>query len=340
MKILKNLLKVMLSGCTAVLILSVLLMPYSFTPVHVQNPDKNTDYVWGANAKWMKMTEGIAWGKYDEKGYNNASVIDNPDVIVLGSSHMEATNVKTEENMTFILNEKVGDRYSVYNMGISGHHLYKVSKYLPNNLELFEKTPKVVIIETDSVKIEQKEVDKVLNGKVDFTPSYDTGLIRNMQMVPFFRVVHQNIDSGLLDLFMPDNSSGTAATGTVEENTPIDERPYETLLKYIGDIGKEHSSHIIICYHPTGTLNKDGTLSYDTGEYSEIFRKYCEENDITYVNLENEFQDMYAKEKVTAHGFSTGKVEYGHLNRYGHRRMAEKMAEVINKLEEEKIICR
>lgn len=340
MKTLKTLLKVLLAGCCAVFILSILLMPYSTIPVHIKNPDKNTDYVWPSNAKWMKMTEGIAWGKYDEKGYNNAEVIENPDIIVLGSSHMEATNITNEENMTYILNEKIGDRYSVYNMGISGHHLYKVSKYLPVNLELFESTPKAVIIETDSVNIDQKNVDKLLEGNVDFTPSYDTGIIRKLQMVPFLRIVHQNIDSGLLKLFMPEISAKTTSSVKPQEKSSIDEKPYETLLKYIGDIGKEYSTHIIICYHPTGVLNKDGTLSYNCEEYSDVFKKYAEENGITYVNLQSEFEKMYIEKNLVSHGFTTGKVEYGHLNRYGHKKMAEALYETINKLEKEKVICK
>lgn len=340
MKTLKTLLKVFLAGCTAVLILSLLLVPYSTIPIHIKNPDMNTDYVWPSNAKWMKMTEGIAWGKYDEKGYNNAKVIDNPDIIVLGSSHMEATNITNKENMTYILNEKIGDRYSVYNMGISGHHLYKVSKYLPVNMELFEKTPKAVIIETDSVNINQSDVDKLIEGKIDFTPSYDTGIVRKLQMVPFLRVVHQNIDGGLLKLFMPETSAEATPVPEVKKDSKVDEKPYETLLRYIGGIGEKYSSHIIICYHPTGSLNADGTLSYNCDEYSAIFQKYAEENGVTFINLQEEFKKMYLEDHVVPHGFITGKVEYGHLNRYGHKKMAEVLFDTINKLEKENVICK
>ena len=43
------------------------------------------------------------------------------DDLILGSSHAESMNVMRNENMCALLNEKFDGKYSVYNMGISGH---------------------------------------------------------------------------------------------------------------------------------------------------------------------------------------------------------------------------
>ena len=74
MKLLKKFLKCILAGIVAVAILSLILIPYSTMPVHVNNPNKNTDYVWSPNAIWSRMTEGISFGKFDNKEIGRAHV--------------------------------------------------------------------------------------------------------------------------------------------------------------------------------------------------------------------------------------------------------------------------
>ena len=93
MKFIKGLLKVIASGIVAMAIICGLLCFYDIKPIHKENPKGNTDFVWLPNSIWVKATEGIAFGKFDANGFNNKSVISNPDIIVLGSSHMEVTRI-------------------------------------------------------------------------------------------------------------------------------------------------------------------------------------------------------------------------------------------------------
>lgn len=107
MKFIKGLLKVIASGIVAVAIICGLLCFYDIKPIHKENPKGNTDFVWLPNSIWVKATEGIAFGKFDANGFNNKSVISNPDIIVLGSSHMEAFNVMQNENSAYLLSQKL-----------------------------------------------------------------------------------------------------------------------------------------------------------------------------------------------------------------------------------------
>ena len=114
MKFIKGLLKVIVSGIVAVAIICGLLCFYDIKPIHKENPKGNTDFVWLPNSIWVKATEGIAFGKFDANGFNNKSVISNPDIIVLGSSHMEAFNVMQNENSAYLLSQKLNGKYSLY----------------------------------------------------------------------------------------------------------------------------------------------------------------------------------------------------------------------------------
>ena len=107
MKFIKELLKIISAGIVSVAIVCGLLCFYDIKPIHKENPKRNTDYVCPPNSIWVKATEGIAFGKNDANGFNNKSVVDNPDIIVLGSSHMEAVNVMQDKNTAYLLSKKL-----------------------------------------------------------------------------------------------------------------------------------------------------------------------------------------------------------------------------------------
>ena len=172
MAFVKYLGRTVLAGIVAVAILSGIMCLYDLTPVHHENPNGNTDYVWEANAPWVKLTEGISWGRFDSNGFNNPAVINDPDIIIVGSSHMEATNVFFNQTICALLTSKLDNRYSIYNLGISGHHLFKVCQYLPVNLKMHDTPPKVAIIETSTVSVSAENVRKMLNFEVDHICGY------------------------------------------------------------------------------------------------------------------------------------------------------------------------
>ena len=129
--------KILAAWVVAVVLLSVMMLFYHVLPIHVENERGETDYVWQPNHFWVQMVEGVAVGRYDAQGFNNLSVVDNPDVLVLGSSHMEAVNVMQHENMPFLLGHLLKGKFSVYNKGISGHNFFKICQYLPIHLKLY-----------------------------------------------------------------------------------------------------------------------------------------------------------------------------------------------------------
>lgn len=111
MKVFKAFLKTILSGITAVAILSVIMLGYYFMPLRVENNNQNTDYVLGANRPWSNLTEGISYGITDANGYNNKSVTEDPEIIFLGSSHLQGMCVMQKENMCYLLDEKFEGKY-------------------------------------------------------------------------------------------------------------------------------------------------------------------------------------------------------------------------------------
>lgn len=236
LKILKGVGKVIAAGLTAIAILSIVFCFYSLTPVRIENSLGNTDYVWSSNAPWVNMNEGISWGKFDANGFNNKTIVNNPDVIILGSSHIEAFNVMQDKSTGYLLNEKLNGKYSVYNMGISGHDIFKVCQYLPTNLKLY--SPKVVIIETSTVDISEVSVNQVLQSSVEYSPSHSNGLMYFLQKLPFLRQIYRQIDGGLIDLFMPGQTKSSvsiedANIDDLSDSVVVEQSSYDKFFDYL-----------------------------------------------------------------------------------------------------------
>ena len=339
MKIVKGIGKFLLAGVVASAIISIILCVYSLTPIHIENPEKNTDYIWEPNSRWITMTEGIGGGKYDANGFNNAEVIENPDIIIVGSSHVEGRNVKQKENMSYLLNNMLEGKHEIYNMGISGHHFYKTCQYIPASLERFEVTPKLVLVESAIVELSKEQVDAAINGTVEFSPSHSEGLIALLQKIPILRVLYYQMEDGLLDLFMPELQQEPIVNpipeGNVEKQVNIDMEAYELMFDYLASIEEEYNTQIVIFYHPEEVLEQDGTISFKKNECSSVFASEASKKGIDFIDMQSYFETMYYEEHKVPHGFITGKAAYGHMNADGHSAIADVLYDVIIKMEEQ-----
>lgn len=345
LKIIKNIGKIVLAGITACAILSILLIMYDFTPIHYENPKKNTDYIWEPNSFYVKLTEGISWGKMDSDGFNNPVVIKNPEIITLGSSHMDGTYVFYNQTVGSILAEKLNHRYSVYNLGTSEHNIYRVCQYLPVNLSMHDIPPKIVIIETSTVNLTMKNVRAALNFEYEHIPSKTTGMYYIFQRIPFLKSLSHQVRFGLLNIFMQ-NSTTTIQENDDEvyakeiEDDKVDELAFDELFSFLSELEKEYGTQIIIFYHPTGTFTESGDIVFKSSNALIAFGKFAEKYNIDFVDMTAKFEDMYYTDHLVAHGFITGKLCYGHLNANGHRAIADELFKVIEQLEKEGTLCK
>lgn len=348
MKAFKQLGKMIGAAIVAVIILSLIVSVYSLSPLRVQNPLGNTDYVWKPNSIWTNMSEGVSFGRMDANGFNNPEVIENPDIVLLGSSHIESKNVIQYENTAYYLTENFDSHYSVYNMGISGHTLYKVCQYLPKTLSIYrDNEPKYVVIETDCIDLTKAGVDAVLDKTVETTPVYDSGLVATLQKNPAFRQFYHQLDSGMMEILFPElaKNKTTQSNSAVEERDDeaissekskpaVDTAPYDELMPYLGDLKRQYNTDIIIVFHPKERLNADGSLSFTNNQNTAVFAEYADKYGITYIDMTDSFEQIYNEDHHVPHGFVTGEIASGHLNKYGHKAIADRIYDAIVGMED------
>lgn len=326
----KQFIKVFLAGIVAFIVLNIIFIPYNTTPVHIENKKGNTDYVWMPNSIYMRMTEGISHGRYDENGFNNLDVVENPDILILGSSHMESANVNQNESTAYYLSKYYEDKYSVYNMGISGHEISKVLQYLPDSLNYFNKVPRYVVIETWNLDF---DVEGIINKTIKKTKSNSTGLISYLQRLPLLRTLYFQYDQGLLTKLLYGTDTNTGYESVNKTDNKDFKSDFRTVLNYISCIEKEFETKIMIVYHFNETLNDDGTITFNKTDNIELFELLSKEYNVSFVDASIYFEEMYKEENILPHGFVTGKLGEGHLNKYGHKAFSEAVIETIKRLD-------
>ena len=326
LKFLVNSLKVIVSGILALIVLSIgCFFYYKLLSLHTDQ-DNVTDCRYDANAFYSLGTEGFACGHTNNEGYVNVGNYTpgmNIEVLIMGSSHMEALNVMQKNSSASILDSKYGMR--VYNIAISGQNFATCASSLKAAVKKY-KPSRFVVIEVASISLAEKNAVDVIYNRIPRRPAYDKGLLSTLRSIWYLRLMYkQYIAHSFGQFFRPNmQSKGVAASP-------------ETLSKMLGNLNEAVSfsgAKLIIAYHPSISLNKDGTLSINYNhENIRLFSDLCAENGIYFLNMAERFLSEYEKSYTLPYGFINTSVGKGHMNAEGHRMFADEIYALIKRIE-------
>lgn len=333
--IMKWIAKAIIAGICSIAILSLFCVIYSYDGIHISSHTGATDYVWESGQFKSTMKEGLAWLKMDQNGYNNIKdYSDSPDILLMGSSHMEALQVAEVENVGYLLNELLPD-YHTYNIGMSGHTIYRCMDNLPEAIQAY-LPQKYVVMVIDSVELSVDDMKSVMNGKAQKLSSYDSGIMYHLQKIPAIKLIYKQLDDWISleaksnkNLFFAEENGGSAELSPEEYD--------KTLRAFLGAASQTAETagvKLIVVYQPMQSLQEDGTVEYAHSEENlSVFEKVCEEQGIIFEDVTNAFDRLYNEEHILAHGFSNSQLGEGHLNKYGHKVVAKEIALKIKELE-------
>lgn len=334
--------KFFISFILATCVLSVFIYFYRHSMGKV-NEYQTTDDKWYPNQFCSNMEEGFAWIRFDENGFNNSypKKKENIDILLIGSSHLEAIQMKSEENICYLLNNYFLDYYS-YSIGMSGHFLPTNINNLTNAYNYY-KPQKCLAIECGIIKLKSNELKSVLNGTFKRRIPNDKGInyyIKNY--TPLFKTLGQKI-VGQINLWEEKSYASILNKNNTKETIKLDEKEETVYCKVLNNFlafarkSVPDEIPLIIFYHPSYTLQPDGSIKNNTDKwYQEIFAKACKNNNIIFIDTDNDLQELYKTRHILPYGFINTAVGTGHLNKYGHEVIAKRLAKEIMKLEGEK----
>ena len=320
------LLKAVISGSIAFLGLTAFCFVYFNTPVHQETVDGATDYSWEYNKFYSKATEGFAFGRTNNEGYLNRfdyTGNEEVDILVMGSSHMEAYQVSLHESTAARLGELLSDDV-VYNIGVSGHNFLVCADNLAAAIAKY-KPRKYVILETSSLSFTDEQLIAAINESVPDIPSHSGGIIGILQKNQFLRLGYTQIQSFSRKGKAPDDTK-SGDPMVVKRNLEL----YNDLLTKLSNTVSENGAQLIIVYQSNLKVNEDGsaTCSADP-ELTASFTDLCKKNNILFLDMSPYFMQYYEETHILPHGFWNTSVGSGHLNKYGHEIIACAVYELI-----------
>lgn len=325
----KSALKVLLSGLLAWGILTGFCYFYYNMPVHAEDADGATDYRWEPNEFYSRGTEGFAWGRTNNEGYMNTddfSEEERTDILVMGSSHMEAVQLAQEESAASRLNALLPED-RVYNIGVSGHTFLTCTSNLEAAIKKYQPS-RYVVIETDSIRFSDSDLMQALEGTIAEIPSHSGGIVGLLQKNPYLRLAYSQLQSFAAKA----DGNGAAAKAPALSNvqTTSDDVLLGALLKRIGLLAQNENIQLIIVYHPGVRVQADATMQVNrVPEATQQFERLCSENNIAFLDMSDRFLQEYNDGYVLPYGFINSSVGSGHLNKHGHSMIADELYKLI-----------
>ncbi len=324
--------KVVGAGIAAFILLNLFCLFYANIGVHTTNSTGATDYIWEPNGFFSRLTEGITYGRLDSQGFNNSyPAEDEVDILLMGSSHMEAFQMRQHENVGYQLNRLLHQDGSsgdyVYNIGTSGHGFTDCISNLPYAMKQYHPR-KAVVIEMTTLGTSESQVNAVLEGTRSRIPSYDHGLIHMLQQFPYLQLVYRQLKEG-----------GQAGGADLNITPTASKAPDEAYAEAVNALLRQAADwadgvELILFYHPALQLDRVGNASADVDQKQmQVFSAACKEYGITFVDMTDTFMEAYEKDHILPYGFANTEVGVGHLNRHGHRMIAQELAKVLSSME-------
>lgn len=318
--------KVLAAGVISIAVLTVFCMFYESMPPAVSPEDGVTDMKYIPNTFWCHGREGFGTGRTNNDGYLNLfdyEAGESVDVLVMGPSHMEAFQVPMRDSTASRLNAMMDG--TVYNIGISGNYFLSCARNLDAALRKYEPA-KYVIIDTHFIRFGDDNLTAVLQGTYPERIVPGGKLHDLLRKEPFIHLAVVQVREllGLDEEALEENG----------QEGPDNPALVGELLTRMAGAVTAHGAKLIIAYHPGTALKRDGSVQITSDKAEEdAFARLCEDNGILFLNMRGRFLSEYRKEHVLPYGFANTSVGAGHLNKEGHRMLAEELYRLMREAE-------
>ena len=322
----KHILEWIVSGLIALLLGSFVVLVYKYCGTHIANETGATDYKWLPNQYMANAAEGINYMFMDSNGFNNlSSETSKIEILLMGGSHMEAIQIPTEQNTASRLNNLLPDCYT-YNIGMSAHQFINCLGNVKAALQEY-KPKKYVIIHTSDLSITLDEINAVANGTLQEIPSYDSGILYYLQMIPSIKVIYQQCLEKVKKDFTHNKTVMASATKAEDSGKFL---MLSSVLAENERLCEDYGCRMIVAYTPEIEINEAGEMvRYDNKEWVKCVKESCENNGIIFLDCFDAFLSEYDEYNIVPFGFNNSKMGKWHLNADGHRILTSVIANCI-----------
>ena len=361
----KRTIKTLLSWCLAavisILIANLISFYYRSGAGSIPRENAFSTSIRTPNSRMVRGSEGYGINRVDENGYLNDDTLPLKDnyILMMGSSHAEGLQVMQRDNMVSLINNWIDpSARTVYNLGTAGYTLPLIIQGFPAALEEFPHA-KAVMIEISQLAFSADELAQAMD-QAQYDPASAGPALMNsleagrrarneiLERIPLISLLRQQFESmnlsmkdafGIRDFIEAQKTPVSAPDpAQVDADAAAKEAAAFTsaLNQAFALLRAEFSGPIILLYHSGVAISPDGTIVIARDmQYYDAYTAACEQNGIVFVDPGDAFVRAYEANYSVPYGFSNTTMLTGHLNRTGHRIVAEEFYKAWLKISEE-----
>lgn len=341
--------KLFIAGMVAVMILNILCAVYYRRPGVYNRETNATTVIHRPEGCVVSLTEGRGINYVDSSGYFNYDKPLSKDgyILCLGASNLEALQVMQSENYVNVCNSKLAknDELVVYNMGASNHtYVNGVVSGFESAITEFPESKAVVIAMEGAYDMSSSQI----MNSLDHIRAYDVSETGQSiawdsmwrQHLKELMPVLYNLHVRLAEMRSFDQTIFNKENKQVESSFTHDENNelshYEAFVKTMMYMKGLYDGEIIIEYHPGACVDDDGNLVLIDVSYYDELVEACNDTGVIFADCREKYEDLYNRNYKLPYGFSNTQVGAGHLNKYGHKAIAENLLPILEKILEKK----
>lgn len=312
---------------------------FYYRPVGWLEREKNaTSAVWEPNTVIVNFLEGGGIVRVDSRGYTNpwGKELDDELVLCIGSSHVQSKELMENKKYTSLLNEMLTseDKIKVYNLSRDAYLYPEIVAGFSAAIQEFPQA-KIVVIDISNTNYSLEELEEALNQREYSAEQTGDKLYAELSAVEKLKIKIKDylpITSILKHQMAQIQGTKADTIGAAKDTQEVSERQYaEALDATMKQMREAFSGEIIILYHPSVFLNEDGSMSLNQPEYYDVFEEVCQQNEIVFADMGEDFLQAYEERQEIPYGFYNVTMGEGHLNKYGHKMIADRLYELISK---------
>lgn len=311
---------------------------YMNRTVTVKNYVIGSSYVPGS--KTVSAGEGFSIYRNDEMGFNNDSIsqIRNEKlrILVLGDSFTEAKQVFRSFNFVKLLEQKLdtdGDRYEVFNLGRNGRTIPDHVAYAEGYKSTFSSD--YVVIQAganafgEGVFLDSGKENKVIEEdgeyKVVKTDFYhdDVGVkkwLKNNFDIPIVLAGLNKMRQ--FSIFNKTEDETNLATNSSTET--LQEVKNDRLTDFlISELAEKYGNKFVLLYIPDFYSIKNGQVIFNDTKDINVVKEICQKYNVKIIDPTAKFVRLYEEKKKLPQGFNNSSPLGGHLNKDGHKIVAD-----------------
>lgn len=311
---------------------------FYYRPVGWLERDKNaTSAVWEPNTVLFNFLEGGGITRVDDHGYTNPGnkALEDDLVLCIGASFVQGKEVMEQEKYTYLLNTMLGgkDKLKVYNLSRDAYVYPEIVAGFSAAIQEFPQT-KVVVIDIANTDYPLEELQDALEQREYAEEERGENLYKQLSRKEKVKTKIKDyvpIISVLKYQMLQKQKENTTIDAAKTEEKVSEKRYAKALDATMKQMRKAFSGKIIIMYHPSVSLQKDGSMTLEETNHYATFSKVCKENEIVFADAGEAFLQAYQQRREVPYGFQNTTLGEGHLNKNGHKIIAQQLYSLITK---------